>query len=136
MEQSKLPDIKPLSEEEISDLIKKIEESGDTDSELARAMFTILVVGFEYQQLYTTLQAYYAAGSGACYYTAQEAVKVIGLRDRAKIKKIYEVAATAAGYIPERALNIINQQQANDTTTDNDNTEVDNNVEETETETK
>lgn len=118
MSEEKIPNIEPLSEEEIQALITKLEEQEDTTSDLARALFTVLVVGFEYQQLYTTLQAYYAAGSGACYYTAQEAVKTIGLRDRAKIRKIYEIAATAAGLIPERALNIINQQGAEDTTTE------------------
>lgn len=114
MSEETTPNIEPLTEEEIQTLIKKLEDENDTTSDLARALFTVLVVGFEYQQLYTTLQAYYAAGSGACYYTAQEAVKTIGLRDRAKIRKIYEIAATAAGLIPERALNIINQQSAVD----------------------
>jgi hypothetical protein len=132
VEENKL-DIKPLTEDEITAIVKRLEDEKDSESELARALFTVLVVGFEYQQLYTTLQAYYAAGSGACYYTAQEAVKVIGLKDRAKIRKIYEIAANAAGLIPERALNLINQP-VDETTTEE--TEVVNNVENTEEEAK
>ena len=97
------PKITPLSEEEILDIAKRLEESGDYDSELARAVFTILIVGYEYQTLYTTLQAYYSAASAACHDVAATCAQIIGLRDTKKIMKMYKIAAHQAGNIPARA---------------------------------
>jgi len=103
-EETKAPlKIEPLTEQEISDLAKKLEETEDFDSDLARAIFTILVVGYEFQQLYSTLQAYYAAASGACHDIAGACAKTIGLRDVKKIQKMYTIAGQFAGNIPARA---------------------------------
>jgi len=103
MTEKEAPKIEPLNEEELSALIARLEEEGDFDSELSRALFTIMVVGFEYQQLYTTLQAYYAAAAGACHDTAGMCAQIIGLRDVKKIQKMFKVAASQAGNIPARA---------------------------------
>jgi hypothetical protein len=97
------PKIEPLTEAEIGELAKKLEETEDFDSDLSRAIFTILVVGYEYQQLYTTLQAYYSASSAACHDTAGLCAQVIGLRDVKKIQKMYKIAGQQAGNIPARA---------------------------------
>jgi len=101
------PKIEPLTEEEIRTLADKLEADGDFDSDLSRAIFTILVVGYEYQQLYTTLQAYYAASSSACYDLALACAKVIGLRDHKKIMTLSKLAGDYAGGIPERAINLL-----------------------------
>jgi hypothetical protein len=103
MSEDTKPKIEPLTEEELSTLIKKLEDDGDFESDLSRALFTIMVVGFEYQQLYTTLQAYYAAAAGACHDTAGTCAQIIGLRDVKKIQKMFKVAAIQAGNIPARA---------------------------------
>jgi len=105
------PKIEPLNEEELSALIARLEEEGDFDSELSRALFTILVVGFEYQQLYSTLQAYYAAAAAACADTAGACSEIIGLKDVKKKQKMYKVAAHMAGNIPARASAILAQEQ-------------------------
>jgi hypothetical protein len=103
MTEKATPKIEPLTEEELSALATKLEETGDFESDLSRAIFTILIVGYEYQQLYTTLQAYYAAASAACHDTAGTCAQIIGLRDVKKIQKMYKVAAVQAGNIPARA---------------------------------
>jgi len=95
--------IEPLSEEEILGIAKRLEDADDLNSELSRAIFTILVVGYEYQNLYSTLQAYYAAASGACHDVAAACAQTIGLRDTKKIMKMYKIAAHQAGNIPARA---------------------------------
>jgi len=105
--------IEPLNEEELSALIAKLEEEGDFTSELSRALFTILVVGFEYQQLYATLQAYYAAAAAACADTAGACSEIIGIKDVKKKQKMYKVAAHMAGNIPARATAILAQEQDN-----------------------
>lgn len=109
------PKIEPLNEEELGALIAKLEEDGDFTSELSRALFTILVIGFEYQQLYSTLQAYYAAAAAACADTAGACSEIIGLKDVKKKQKMYKVAAHMAGNIPARASALLAQEQ--DTTT-------------------
>jgi hypothetical protein len=103
MTEKETPKIEPLTEEEILGIAKKLEESEDYDSELSRAIFTILVVGYEYQTLYTTLQAYYSAASAACHDVAAYCAKTIGLRDMKKIMSMYKIAAEQAGNIPARA---------------------------------
>lgn len=108
--EKKTPKIEPLTEQEITELTKRIEESEDFDSELSRAIFTIMVVGYEYQMLYTTLQAYYAAASAACHDVAGNCAKIIGLRDVKKIQKMYKVAADYAGNIPARAQALLADQ--------------------------
>jgi hypothetical protein len=105
--------IEPLNEEELSALIAKLEEEGDFTSELSRALFTILVVGFEYQQLYATLQAYYAAAAAACADTAGACSEIIGIKDVKKKQKMYKVASHMAGNIPARATAILAQEQDN-----------------------
>ena len=121
-EETKAPlKIEPLTEQEISDLAKKLEEDQDFDSDLARAIFTILVVGYEFQQLYSTLQAYYAAASGACHDIAGACAKTIGLRDVKKIQKMYTIAGHYAGNIPARAQALLEsdvQPQGEETITD------------------
>jgi hypothetical protein len=109
--------IEPLTEQEISDLAKKLEESGDFDSDLSRAIFTILVVGYEFQQLYTTLQAYYAAASAACHDVAGACSATIGLRDRKKIERMYKIAAHMAGNIPARAQALLSEPEILDAIT-------------------
>lgn len=105
------PKIVPLTEEELTALIARLEEEEDFDSELSRALFTILVVGFEYQQLYSTLQAYYAAAAAACADTAGACSEIIGIRDVKKKQKMYKVAAHMAGNIPARASALLAQEQ-------------------------
>lgn len=105
------PKIEPLTEQEIMDLAKKLEDSEDFESDLSRAIFTILVVGYEYQQLYTTLQAYYAAASAACHDVAGACSATIGLRDRKKIEKMYKIAAHMAGNIPARAQALLSETE-------------------------
>jgi hypothetical protein len=109
-EEAKDLKIQPLTEEEIRNLADRLEKEEDFDSDLSRAVFTILVVGYEYQQLYTTLQAYYAASSGACYDLAIACAKVIGLRDHKKIMKLSKLAGDYAGGIPERAINLLQSE--------------------------
>jgi hypothetical protein len=125
MTEKSTPKIEPLTEQEISDLAAKLEETGDFDSDLSRAIFTILVIGFEYQQLYTTLQAYYAAASAACHDTAGTCAQIIGLRDVKKIQKMYKVAAIQAGNIPARAQALLSEPevaQEEETTTEKEET--------------
>jgi hypothetical protein len=109
MTEENKPKIEPLTEEELSNLIKQLEDAEDFESDLSRALFTIMVVGFEYQQLYTTLQAYYAAAAGACHDTAGTCAQIIGLRDVKKIQKMYKVAAVQAGNIPARAQALLSE---------------------------
>lgn len=109
-EETKDLKITPLTEEEIRALADRLEKEEDFDSELSRAVFTILVVGYEYQQLYTTLQAYYAASASACYDLSIACAKVIGLRDHKKIMKLTKLAGDYAGGIPERAINLLNAE--------------------------
>lgn len=109
------PKIEPLNEDELGALIAKLEEEGDFTSELSRALFTILVVGFEYQQLYATLQAYYAAAAAACADTAGACSEIIGIKDVKKKQKMYKIAAHMAGNIPARATAILAQEQEEDT---------------------
>jgi hypothetical protein len=124
MSEDTTPNIKPLTEEEIIELTKKIEESGDFDSDLSRALFTILVSGYEYHTLYTTLQAYYAASAQACFDLSNECAKVIGLRDLKKIQKMNKIAGTIAGLIPQRAADLLkNNQEENNETTEGENNE-------------
>jgi hypothetical protein len=111
------PKIQPLTEQEISDLAKKLEESEDFESDLSRAIFTILVVGYEFQQLYTTLQAYYAAASAACHDVAGACSATIGLRDRKKIERMYKIAAHMAGNIPARAQALLSEPEILDAIT-------------------
>lgn len=117
MSNEETPNIKPLTEEEIIELTKKIEESGDFDSDLSRALFTILISGYQYHTLYNTLQAYYAASAQACYDLANECARVIGLRDLKKIQKMHKIAATIAGNIPARASDLLTQDQEETTET-------------------
>jgi len=107
MSEDKKIEIEPFNEEELATLVKKLEDDEELDTELARAVFTILVVGQEYQNLYTTLQAYYAASVSACHDLAGLCASIIGLRDNKKIKKMYTAAADISGNIPGRALDIL-----------------------------
>jgi hypothetical protein len=103
--------ITPLNEEEIRALADRLEQEKDFDSDLSRAIFTILVVGYEYQQLYTTLQAYYAASTAACHDIAGACAKTIGLRDMKKIQRMYKIAGDIAGNIPARAQALLVQDE-------------------------
>lgn len=109
------PKIEPLTEEELTALTQKLEETGDFDSDLSRALFTILVVGFEYQQLYTTLQAYYAASAQACHDLAGACAREIGIRDMKKMQKLAKLAAQYAGQIPNRAADLLTAEETTDT---------------------
>lgn len=121
------PKIEPLTEEEIAELAKRLEDSEDFESDLSRAIFTILVVGYEFQQLYSTLQAYYAAASAACHDVAGACSATIGLRDRKKIERMYKIAAHMAGNIPARAQALLSEPEVLGATT----TEQEENHEET-----
>jgi hypothetical protein len=107
MSEDKKIEIEPFNEEELEALVKKLEGDEELDNELARAVFTILVIGQEYQNLYTTLQAYYAASVGACHDLAGVCSAIIGLKDRKKIDKMYKAAAEISGNIPGRAIDIL-----------------------------
>ena len=102
--------IQPITGEELTALLARLEEEGDYESELARALFTVLVTLKEYETFFVTLQAYYAAGSAACFDVAQMAGKIIGLKDRKKLDAMTEVAAEFAGNIPVRAMDILKEQ--------------------------
>ena len=116
------PTITPFSEEELAALAAKLEEDKDFDSDIARAVFTLMVVGFEYQSLYGTLQAYFTASQEACRDLAGACAQVIGLRDMKKIQKLYTLAGNYAGGIPLRATDILKgmDQKANEETTTNE----------------
>jgi hypothetical protein len=103
MSEETKPNLEPLTELEINKLIASIEESNDLESDLSRAVFTIIVLSKEYQDLYTTLQAYYSAGAAACHDLAGACAQVIGLRDMKKVQKLYKLAGEYAGNIPARA---------------------------------
>ena len=107
MTENTTPDIKPLTEDELVAIVKRLEEEKDFDSDLARAVFTLMVSGYEYQQLYVTLQAYYAAAAGALHDLAGACAKTIGLKDHKKIQKMFTLAAKFAGEVPNRALDIL-----------------------------
>jgi len=107
MTENTTPDIKPLTEEELVAIVKRLEEEKEFDSDLARAVFTLMVSGYEYQQLYTTLQAYYAASAGALHDLAGACAATIGLKDHKKIQKMYKLAGKFAGEVPNRALDIL-----------------------------
>lgn len=102
--------IQPITGEELAALLARLEEEGDYESELARALFTVLVTLKECETFFATLQAYYAAGSAACFDVAQMAGKIIGLRDRKKLDAMTEVAAEFAGNIPARAMDILSER--------------------------
>jgi hypothetical protein len=114
MTEDNKPKIEPLKEEELTALIAKLEDEGDFESDLSRALFTILVVGFEYQQLYTTLQAYYSAAAAACYDTAAACSEIIGIKDMKKKQKMAKIAAHMAGNIPSRATALMEQEEVID----------------------
>jgi hypothetical protein len=107
MTENTTPDIKPLTEEELIAIVKRLEEEKEFDSDLARAVFTLMVSGYEYQQLYTTLQAYYAASAGALHDLAGACAATIGLKDHKKIQKMYKLAGKFAGEVPNRAIDIL-----------------------------
>ena len=112
MSEETTPKIEPLTEEEFTALLGKIEEAEDFDSDLARSLFTVLVISKEYQDLYTTLQAYYSAGAAACHDLAGACAQVIGLRDMKKIQKLYKLAGDYAGNIPARAQALLEESFA------------------------
>lgn len=109
MEQNNV-EISPLTDEELAALVARMEEENDYESELSRTLFTLLVTVREYETLYITLQAYYAAGSASCFDVAQAAAKVIGLRDKKKIDTMTKIAAEFAGNIPNRAMDLLKAQ--------------------------
>lgn len=115
MSDNESPKIEPLTEEDIARLTQQIEDTEDFESDLARAVFTIMVVGYEYQMLYTTLQAYYAAASAACHDTAGACAQIIGIRDMKKLQKMYKEAAKLAGNIPLRAQALLEDETQNPT---------------------
>lgn len=102
--------IEPLTEEEIIAISKRLEDNNEYDTEIARAIFTVLVSGYEYQILYSTLQAYYSASTAGLYQLAGDCSKIIGLKDTKKIQKMYRQAATIAGNLPAIAQNILESQ--------------------------
>lgn len=102
--------IEPLTEEEIIAISKRLEDNNEYDTEIARAIFTVLVSGYEYQILYNTLQAYYSASTAGLYQLAGDCSKIIGLKDTKKIQKMYRQAATIAGNLPAIAQNILESQ--------------------------
>jgi len=102
--------IEPLTEEEIIAISKRLEDNKEYDTEIARAIFTVLVSGYEYQILYSTLQAYYSASTAGLYQLAGDCSKIIGLKDTKKIQKMYRQAATIAGNLPAIAKNILESQ--------------------------
>lgn len=112
MSEETTPKIEPLTEEQLTALITKMEEENDFESDLARSLFTILVLSKEYQDLYTTLQAYYSAGAAACHDLAGACAQVIGLRDMKKIQKLYKLAGDYAGNIPARAQALLQESFA------------------------
>lgn len=112
MSEETTPKIEPLTEEQLTALITKMEEENDFESDLARSLFTILVLSKEYQDLYTTLQAYYSAGAAACHDLAGACAQVIGLRDMKKIQKLYKLAGDYAGNIPARAQALLEESFA------------------------
>jgi hypothetical protein len=101
--------IEPLTEEEIIAISKRLEDNKEFDTELARAIFTIFVSGYEYKVLYKNLQAYFSASSAGLYQLAGDCSKIIGLRDTKKIQKMYKQAATIAGNLPAIAQGILNE---------------------------
>jgi hypothetical protein len=101
------PKIEPLTTEELAAIIKRIEDEKDFDSDLARAVFTLMVSGYEYQSLYNTLQAYYAASASACHDLASALINMVGFKDHKKMQKLYKLAGKYAGEVPARAQAIL-----------------------------
>ena len=95
-------DLKVLSEEEVKAITAKLEEEEDYTSDLARSMFTMLIVSIEYHNALVTLQAYQQASQEALHDYAGASAQVIGLRDMKKIQKLYKLAGRYAAGIESR----------------------------------
>jgi lysyl-tRNA synthetase class I len=95
-------DLKVLSEEEVKVITAKLEEEGDFTSDLARSMFTMLIISIEYHNCMVTLQAYQQASQEALHDYAGASAQVIGLRDMKKIQKLYKLAGRYAAGIESR----------------------------------
>jgi hypothetical protein len=96
------PKFVPLTNDELTAITARLEKDEEFDTELARAVFTVLVIGVEYQNLYVTLQAYYKGAQSACLDLAGACANVIGIRDLKKIQKLYKLAGKYAESIPSR----------------------------------
>lgn len=105
------PKFVPLSNDELTALTERLEKDEEYDTELARAVFTVLVIGVEYQNLYITLQAYYKAAQSACLDLAGSCANVIGLRDLKKIQKLYKLAGKYAESIPSRVDSLLQEME-------------------------
>ena len=100
----------PLTQEELTAISQRLESEGDFESELAKAVFTVLVIGVEYHNLFAALQAYQVATQEAFRDYAGASANSIGLRDMKKRQKLYTMAARFAAGVPERAALYIESQ--------------------------
>ena len=105
------PKFVPLTNDELTAITARLEKDEEFDTELARAVFTVLVIGVEYQNLYVTLQAYYKAAQAACLDLAGSCANVIGLRDLKKIQKLYKLAGKYAESIPSRVDSLLQEME-------------------------
>jgi hypothetical protein len=101
--------IEPLTEEEILAISKRLEDNKEFDTELARAIFTIFVSGYEYRVLYNNLRAYHAASSEVLNELTGDCIKILGLKDIEKIQMLYKHAATVVDNLPVIAQSKLNE---------------------------
>lgn len=103
-------EFKPLTDEEFSALVEKFTNENDYSSELARVVFTLVQAAMEIEELYVILSALHDAGAMACLSVAQDAIRIIGLKDTKKVNKIYAAADKASGNIEELTFEILDER--------------------------
>ena len=101
--------IEPLTEEEIIAISKWLEDNKEFDTELARAIFTIFVSGYEYKVLYKNLQACFSASTEALNKLIGDCIEILDIKDKKKINMMYNQAATVANNLPEIAQSKLNE---------------------------
>ena len=101
--------IEPLTEQEILTIEERLVNNKEYDTELARAIFTIFVSGYENKKLYKNLQAYLLASSEALNQLTGDCIEILDLKDKKKIQMMYKQAANVANKLPEIAQSKLNE---------------------------
>ncbi len=97
-------DLVSFSEEELHAIAQRLMSEGDFDSDLARAIFTVQVIGVEYHNCYEALEAYSLATEQAFRDYASASANAIGLKDIKKIQEHYKMGERFAAGITERVM--------------------------------
>ena len=101
--------IEPLTEQEILTIEERLVTNKEFDTELARAIFTIFVSGHEYNVLYKNLQAYFSASTEALNKLIGDCIEILDIKDKKKIKMMYNHADAIANKLPEIAQSKLNE---------------------------